>query len=452
MSTCFEMVRLVEDSGFGFLPEGDLLNQPTMDVVLTVGLRLCALEFSSEQLKLLAYMCLSGVLPESFPHIQWVSAVFRSFSKQEAAICTCVAEWEEIRRMLEQVCTANLTLVSTQGVTLWTRNSVCFPEPQPNDFPLRLLVHPETRDQSHMPDVLHIEATGLGGRDLGYPERWDLSLRSDPEGQQVYGPSLANVEIIAVEDDGGSGKRTKHVSALGLTKATNEFLVLHYFAIDSAEAWDEILCVLLPKVRFPDAVVRRSVALKLFNDCHIAPSHRRFPHQLWLDSMCLISDLLVGCGVGRYLGGGFGPAFEQQVALRGFSAGSFSGLCLLHILWPMLGVVTRGILGAIACPPDLLTMSPAKEDDSLHLVHYQSDELCNWRPSRPQLEHSGATRCCTSFTYVMNESASYKGHFGAGEHGYAHWLGLDLPKGVLQLSQLLFLCPEAASEMRHLCG
>ena len=86
----------------------------------------------------------------------------------------------------------------------------------------------------------------------------------------------------------------------------------------------------------------------------------------WLDSMCLISDLLVGCGVGRYLGGGFGPAFEQQVALRGFSAGSFSGLCLLHILWPMPGVVTCGILGAIACPPDLLTMSPAKDNDSLH--------------------------------------------------------------------------------------
>ena len=41
------MVRLLEDSGFGFLPEGDLLNQPTMDVVMTVGLRLCALEFSS---------------------------------------------------------------------------------------------------------------------------------------------------------------------------------------------------------------------------------------------------------------------------------------------------------------------------------------------------------------------------------------------------------------------
>ena len=83
------------------------------------------------------------------------------------------------------------------------------------------------------------------------------------------------------------------------------------------------------------------------------------------------------------------------------------------------------------------------------IVHYQSDELCNWRPSREQLESSGVTKCCTCFTYIMNESASYKGHFGACEHDYAHWLGLDLPKGVLQLSQLLFLRPEAASAAKR---
>ena len=61
------------------------------------------------------------------------------------------------------------------GTTLWTRDSVCFPEPQADEFPLRLLVHPETRE-SHLPDVLHVEATGLKGRDLGCPERWDISL------------------------------------------------------------------------------------------------------------------------------------------------------------------------------------------------------------------------------------------------------------------------------------
>ena len=50
-------------------------------------------------------------------------------------------------------------------------------------------------------------------------------------------------------------------------------------------------------------------------------------------------------------------------SLRGFSAG------LLYILWPVLGVVTKGRLGAIACPPALLTMGPAKEGDELYLVH-----------------------------------------------------------------------------------
>ena len=44
-----------------------------------------------------------------------------------------------------------------------------------------------------MPDVVHIEATGLGGRDIGFPERLDISIRTDPEGQNVYGPSLATV-------------------------------------------------------------------------------------------------------------------------------------------------------------------------------------------------------------------------------------------------------------------
>ena len=95
------------------------------------------------------------------------------------------------------------------------------PTPQDDEFPLRLLVHPKTRDQSHLPDVLHVEATGLGGRDLGYPERWGISVRSDPEGQHVYGPSLATVESTVVEPNGMGGTTTKQVTALGLTKATH---------------------------------------------------------------------------------------------------------------------------------------------------------------------------------------------------------------------------------------
>ena len=87
--------------------------------------------------------------------------------------------------------------------------------------------------------------------------------------------------------------------------------------VQCAAEWKLILQELMPKVRFPGAVVRRAVALRVFEACHIAPSHRRYPHPLWVDSLSLIADLLLGCGVGRYLGCGFGPAFEQEVALRG---------------------------------------------------------------------------------------------------------------------------------------
>ena len=132
------------------------------------------------------------------------------------------------------------------------------------------------------------------------------------------------------------------------------------------------------------------------------------------------------------------------MALRGFSAGSFSGMCLLHILWPISGVVTKSRLGPIACPPVLLTMDPSKNNDELHLIHYESDELCCWKSGRTHLN-----RCCTKYTYIMNESPAYKGHFGPSDHGYAHWLGLELPAGVLELSQLSFLVPEAAASAKR---
>ena len=123
----------------------------------------------------------------------------------------------------------------------------------------------------------------------------------------------------------------------------------------------------------------------MFTAVHIAPSHRRPPHPVWVDSFSLIADLLFGNGVGRYVGAMQGPAFPQEVAVRGFSAGSFSGLAFLHILWPIPGVTTKGCLGAIACPPSMLGMSQAKAEDRLHLIHYEGDGLCCWKPGPTQL-------------------------------------------------------------------
>ena len=223
------------------------------------------------------------------------------------------------------------------------------------------------------------------------------------------------MEDIVIEPCESGGTSTKHVTSLGISKATHEFLTLHYFALDSAEWWEQILGELLPNAQFPAAVIRRTIAYQMFMAAHIAPSHRRPwpPHPVWEDSLSLIADLLFGNGVDRYVGAMQRADSPLEVNVRGFSAGSYSGLAFLHILWSIPRVTTKGCLGAIACPPALLSMSRAKREDRLHLIHYENDSLCSWKPGLQQIQG-----CCTSFTYITNEITSYKGHFGPDDHDY----------------------------------
>ena len=95
-------------------------------------------------------------------------------------------------------------------------------------------------------------------------------------------------------------------------------------------------------------------------------------------------------------------------------------------------------LGAIACPPQLLITPPASH--ALHLLHYESDHLCVWKPGQRQLD-----QLQIRYTYVRTEGPAYKEHFGAKEHSYSHWLSLDLPAGWWDLARLLFTHPNAAS-------
>ena len=439
-----EVMRLFGECGFDFLPETDLQQRPELEVVMTVGLQLCAFELTDQQLDTLACLALAGRLPEFFPMGQWSWAVKKSFLAQEVVTCSTRAQWNEVCTMLLAVNTTEIVVKSKNGATLWTKQCSRLPSPVDDEFPLQVLTPILTRDYAHMPEVVNIEATGLGGKDLGVMGPWDRSIRTDPEGQNVYGPSLATVEDVVLEPCRSGGTSTKHVTSLGMSKATHEFLTLHYFALDSAEWWERILGELLPNAQFPDAAVRRTIAYKMFMAAHIAPSHRRPPHPVWNDSLCLIADLLFGNGMGRYVGAMQEPDSPLVVNVRGFSAGSYSGLAFQHILWSIPGVITKGCLGAIACPPSLLDMSRAKDEDQLHLIHFESDRLCSWKPGQQLMRD-----CCTSFTYIANEMSSYKGHFGPDEHDYSHWMALNLPNGRISLRVLLFIRPEAASKAKR---
>ena len=146
--------------------------------------------------------------------------------------------------------------------------------------------------------------------------------------------------------------------------------------------------------------------------------------------------------MGRYLGIIQGPSFVQKV--------SFTGLLCGKLCWigaaadPLANPRGHHWLGAIACPPALLGMDQAKPEDRLHLIHYEKDELCNWKPGKTQLDQSSSTH-----TYVMGGGPAYKGHFGPSEHCYSHWLALSLPQGTVQFSTLLFVKPEAAAKAKR---
>ena len=192
---------------------------------------------------------------------------------------------------------------------------------------------------------------------------WDVCLRSDRRGQNIYGPSLATIETTVHH----SKRRPMHTVALGLTKAMHEFLTLHYFAIDSAASWDILLAQRIPEATLPNADERRQAALDMFNKCHIAPSHRRLPHPSWTTCLSLLMDLLIGAGKTRYLCSRAVARHLREVFVRGFSAGSYSGICLLHLLWKLPHVTAGGKLGGIACPPELLSAIPLGKGQGLQL-------------------------------------------------------------------------------------
>ena len=190
-----------------------------------------------------------------------------------------------------------------------------------------------------MPKVFRIDCTGLGGHDLRGDTPWHLCIRTDRHGQSVYGSSVAAIETTHTD------RHHRHVYTVALTKAVNEFLVLYYFATDSASSWDAFLSDHLPDGTWPHADIRRHNALAMFAKCHVAPSYRRLPHGTLTDCVSLLVDLLLGTGKQRYLCTNPVPIRNREAFVRGFSAGSYGGLSLLHLLWKLPHVHAAGKLG-----------------------------------------------------------------------------------------------------------
>ena len=108
------------------------------------------------------------------------------------------------------------------------------------------------------------------------------------------------------------------------------------------------------------------------------------------------------------------PPPVVNVLVRGFSAGSFVGLGVLHLLWKLPAMQARGVLGAVACPPKLLETVTPQLMNQLVLLHYRADQLCVWKPLD---NHALARR-----TVYVTGDWKLVNHFGSQGHNYCHWL------------------------------
>ena len=277
------------------------------------------------------------------------------------------------------------------------------------------------------PQLVNIDCTGLGGHDLGGFKDYDICLRTDKHSQSIYGPS-----VTPMESPGQDGVHQVTLVALGGSKAMQEFLVLHYLATDSASEWDVFLDSCLPKCAWVRAGPRRALALHMYDKCHIAPSHRRFAHPSWIAGIKLMLDLLLGARKHRYLGRCLAAPRPAEVYVRGFSAGSYSGICLLHLLWNMPHVQVGGILGGISCPPALIHGISPEHGQRIMLIHLTTDRLCQWHPYDKTL-HSLNCKYCI----VDRKTQELKELFGSCEHSYGHWIDISLPHGRYPLYRLL---------------
>ena len=114
--------------------------------------------------------------------------------------------------------------------------------------------------------------------------------------------------------------------------------------------------------------------------------------------MKLMLDLLLGARKHKYLGSCLAAPRPTEVYVRGFSAGSYSGICLLHLLWNMPHVQVGGILGGISCPPALIHRISPEHGQNLMLIHLTTDRLCKWHPDDRTLSSLNCKYCVVDRT------------------------------------------------------
>ena len=230
-------------------------------------LLIAAFEIKNRDLAVLVSVLLAGVIPKNFPINTWHSAVWLTLASSASYVLRDDAEWQIAYALLGPIRTTLAIVTNQHGDTVY--------EPQTGllnkamVYPLKVVLSDPKR--ANWPSKkCTLEATGLGGSDLSFQDKADITVRTDKHKQNIYGPSMTTVEPVTKCHIFGKTATT----ALGISKAAHESLVLHYFATDSIIYWNSFLHEVMPLLPLPVPAVRRAEVVDMLQRTHVAPSHR----------------------------------------------------------------------------------------------------------------------------------------------------------------------------------
>ena len=189
-----EAVHLYKEAHLGPLEDLFDVNGPYPEGINQLALRISTYEYPLCALLAVYFLPATGHMPAKFPTDQWIKAVQWHGDSKVVAVVNTEAEWADAKTLLAPLENVVVEAESKQGAVVWSSAQKDPPAIPADSLPLKLVVLTGDDIQRHLPETLHVEATGLGGRDLSYPIPWDISIRTDKEGQSVYGPSLAPLE------------------------------------------------------------------------------------------------------------------------------------------------------------------------------------------------------------------------------------------------------------------
>ena len=106
------------------------------------------------------------------------------------------------------------------------------------------------------------------------------------------------------------------------------------------------------------------------------------------------------------------PNGARQVDVRGFSAGSYTGLAVHSVLNDFACFPGDTKVAAIAAPPELMRLATGER--KVTLIHCVEDRLCVWRPTDP-----------TELGYNLILLEGSPGWLGRAKHAYGHLLLLS---------------------------